>query len=73
MSRKRERKLRRRKNLDNNSSEKEQLYLEEDLNLLENTSLVPRFKLQDTNTKNVIFNVFLKLTELNNYDSNKTI
>lgn len=51
MSRKRERKLRRRKNLDNNSSEKEQLYLEEDLNLLENTSLVPRFKLQDTNTK----------------------
>ena len=51
MSRKRERKLRRRKNLDNNSSEKEQLYLEEDLNLSENTSLVPRFKLQDTNTK----------------------
>ena len=51
MSRKRERKLRRRKNLDNNSSEKEQLYLEEDLNLVENTSLVPRFKLQDTSTK----------------------
>ena len=51
MSRKRERKLRRRKNLDNNSSEKEPLYLEEDLNLSENTSLVPRFKLQDTNTK----------------------
>ena len=34
MNRKRKRKQRRRKNLDNNNFEKEQLYLEEDLNLL---------------------------------------